>query len=287
MKRTWSEEQIDILKVEYYDANLDELAGKLGKTRGAIKTFAQKIGLKRSENWIFWTKEKKAKLRDLYPKLKNIDLAKIFYTSEYSINAIAFKMNLFKSDEFHRTHRAKGQYKKGRIPENKGKKQKEYMYKESIERTKATRFQKGNIPPNTVPIGYERLDKDGYIYTKVEGKRRLIQKHRHVWEQHFGPIPKGNNIQFKDGDRQNCSIENLYMISRADQMKKENSGSKNLPDGIVALYIAGRHGKDKDLIETIKNNHPELIELKRNQILLNRKIKEQNGSNRQTKTNDR
>lgn len=48
-------------------------------------------------------------------------------------------------------------------------------------------------------------------------------KHRLVWAEHYGRIPPGCNIQFKDGNPMNCSIENLYLISRHDQLKNENS----------------------------------------------------------------
>lgn len=239
-----------------------------------------------------WTEEKIEQLKTLYPDENTQVIANLFGFSIYAIYKMAKNLGLKKSKEFLLSEKSgrlvKGktgqegvryQFPKGHVPVNKGKKQKEYMSKESIERTKATRFQKGQLPHNTKPVGYERVDKDGYLYCKVEGKRKLVLKHRYVWEQHNGPIPKGYNIQFKDRNKHNCDIENLYMISRANQMAKENSASKNLPDSAVAVYLVGKRGKDKALVEEIKNNHPELIELKRTQILLNRKIKEQNESN--------
>lgn len=290
MKRTWTLEQIKLLTENYSNSTPDELAILFpDKTKAAIKTKATILGLKKAVQRFRFTPEQIAEIKRDYATTLNQDLADRFGCSIHSIENKGFELKLKKDKEFIRKvakdnftedHPVRKHWiKKGTPPPNKGKKQKEYMSKEAIERTKATRFQKGSIPPNSVPVGYERIDKEGYIYIKVKGKRKLVLKHRYIWEQHFGPIPKGNNIQFKDGNRQNCDIENLYMISRSEQMKNENSGSKNLPDGMVALYIAGRHGKDKDLIEAIKTNHPELIELKRTQILLNRKIKEQNESN--------
>ncbi|MEN3369982.1 MAG: hypothetical protein V7609_2125 [Verrucomicrobiota bacterium] len=38
--------------------------------------------------------------------------------------------------------------------------------------------------------------------------------HRLVWIEHHGPIPDGHQIMFRDGDRTNCAIENLYCASR-------------------------------------------------------------------------
>lgn len=239
-----------------------------------------------------WTLERIEELKNLYPNKRTDEIAKHFGFSIYAIYNMAYALKLKKSKVFlnskesgrlvkgcTRSEGVRHQFKKGHIPPNKGKKQKEYMSKEAIERTKATRFQKGSIPPNAVPVGYERIDRDGYVYIKVEGKKKLVLKHRYVWEQHNGSIPKGYNIQFKDGNKHNCDIDNLYMISRGEQMRNENSASKNLPDSAVAVYLVGKRGKDKALIEEIKSNHPELIELKRTQILLNRKIKEQNESN--------
>lgn len=290
MKRTWTPEEEKLLIKEYPEATSDQIKALFpDKSAGSIKAKLRHLGLKKAIQRFRFTKVQIAELKRDYATTLNQDLADRFGCSIHSIENKGFELKLKKDKEFIRQvakdnftedHPARKHWiKKGTPPPNKGKKQKEYMSKEAIERTKNTRFKKGHIPANAVPVGYERLDKDGYIYIKVEGKRKLVLKHRYVWEQHNGSIPRGNNIQFKDGNKHNCDIDNLYMISRSEQMRNENSGSKNLPDGIVALYIAGRHGKNKDLIETIKNNHPELIELKRTQILLNRKIKEQNESN--------
>lgn len=41
-----------------------------------------------------------------------------------------------------------------------------------------------------------------------------------LWEQAHGPIPKGYNVQFKDGNSLNCTMDNLYLISKAKQIRK-------------------------------------------------------------------
>jgi len=113
-------------------------------------------------------------------------------------------------------------FKKGHISYNKGKKQTEYMSADVIERTKATRFQKGIFPHNGVAIGTESVH-DGYIRVKIAMPNIWKFKHVMVWEQYNGKVPSGHNIQFKDGNRENCDINNLYCISRSDQLKNENS----------------------------------------------------------------
>ena len=102
---------------------------------------------------------------------------------------------------------------------NKGRKQTEYMSDAQIEKTKATRFRKGHIPKNHKPVGHERITRDGYIEVKTAEPNVFEPKHRLVWVEYNGEIPSGYNIQFKDGNRQNASIENLYMISRSEQLK--------------------------------------------------------------------
>lgn len=176
-------------------------------------------------------------LKELYPNTLSADLAKRFNCSLSAIYYQANKLGVKKTKEFiaetSRMHSSrpdhggrKTRFKKGQTPPNKGKKQTEFMSQEAIERTKATRFKKGNIPPNHKPIGYERINRDGYIEVKVRDEkytRNFELKHRYIWEKHFGPIPESHNVQFKDGNRQNCNIENLYIISRADQVSTENT----------------------------------------------------------------
>lgn len=115
-----------------------------------------------------------------------------------------------------------GRFVSGQEPFNKGKKQCDYMSAESIEKTKATRFKKGIIPPNTQPIGTETLDGDGYIYVKVDDKPNggkkvnWKAKHKLIYEQHFGEVPKGYYVIFADGDKRNFEPSNLVIVTPAE-----------------------------------------------------------------------
>lgn len=110
-----------------------------------------------------------------------------------------------------------------------------------------------------------------YKYIKVNGK--FISYPRYLWEQKIGKIPSEFKVAFKDGNPDNCELSNLECISSVEMMKR-NSANLNLPDGVLAFWIAGKKGEEK-IRQAIKQN-PQLLELKRNQILLNRKIKEKN-----------
>lgn len=100
----------------------------------------------------------------------------------------------------------------------------------SYEGSKKTQFKKGNLPHNHKPIGTETIDKDGYHKIKVSDDRtvpsRKNWKYKHVllWEEHNGPIPKGNKVIFLDRNRENITIENLALVSDDEMllMNKKN-----------------------------------------------------------------
>lgn len=110
-------------------------------------------------------------------------------------------------------------FHKGQIPPNKGKKVSPEIY----EKMSPTMFKKGHISENKREVGAERVNVYGYIEIKVAEPNVWRLKHRIVWEQHNGAIPPGYNVQFKNHNTQDCRIENLYLISKAEQMRNENS----------------------------------------------------------------
>lgn len=110
-------------------------------------------------------------------------------------------------------------FHKGQIPPNKGKKVSPEIY----EKMSPTMYKKGHISENKREVGAERVNVYGYIEIKVAEPNVWRLKHRIVWEQHNGAIPPGYNVQFKNHNTQDCRIENLYLISKAEQMRNENS----------------------------------------------------------------
>ena len=129
-----------------------------------------------------------------------------------------------------------GKFQKGHAAHNKGVP----MKKEVYEKAKVTMFKKGNIPPNYRPVGSERITKDGYIEVKVADKSRWNLKHRVVWEQHNGPVPRGHTIIFLDGDKKNCDITNLKLIRRRELliMNRYNIHGENAETMEMAVNLA-------------------------------------------------
>jgi hypothetical protein len=86
----------------------------------------------------------------------------------------------------------------------------------------ATEFKKGNQPHNTVPVGTEIMKSDGYIWIKLREQglpgrpwRKWEQKHRMIWEAANGPVPDKCKVTFINGDHNDCSIENLMLVTNS------------------------------------------------------------------------
>lgn len=111
-----------------------------------------------------------------------------------------------------------GQFQKGQESWNKGKKMSSSQYKKAA----PTMFKKGNIPANRRPIGSERVDnRDGSILIKVQDghlQKNWMSKSRYVYEQAYGKIPKGHKIIFADGDHSNFDLDNLILVSNAEEL---------------------------------------------------------------------
>lgn len=220
----------------------------------------------------FWSQKMVDELAQLYPNMRNADIAKMLNKSEGSIIGKAFNLKLRKNPAFILECAKAGQFKKGQEPQNKGKKQSEFMSAEAIERTKASRFQKGGTPHNTKHDGYERITVDGYKEVRVS-KGKFVQKHRMEWERVNGKIPEGMILVCKDGNALNTHPDNWMPITRVEHMGR-NSGPLNLTDRTVATYLSTESRKVDHELKAEILKYPDLINAKRTHLKLNRKIKE-------------
>ena len=136
-----------------------------------------------------------------------------------------------------------GRFRRGMPTWNKGK------HYQAGGRCVETQFKKGHIPANWKPVGSERVNVDGYVEIKIREPNKWTLKHRHVWQQHYGDIPKGNMIVFKDGNRLNTDIDNLMMISNGLNARLSNLGLQNareagaLEEAVMTAKIAERIGR--------------------------------------------
>ena len=144
-----------------------------------------------------------------------------------------------------------GQFQKGQTSFNKGKKWSEFMSIKGQAASIKTCFKKGNTPHNHRPVGSERITRDGYVEVKVKEPNKWRQKHVLVWEENKGPVPKGYQLTFLDGNKQNNTIENLRLITAAQRLIMNRRGlysdKKEITESGLALaaLLNGINEKEK------------------------------------------
>ena len=186
-----------------------------------------------------WTPDEIKVLQRWYPTTTAEELAAALERSVSQVYCKAQALGLKKDPEFVKALGRKysqhpnavaHRFKPGTIPPNKGKKVSPELY----EKMRGTMFKKGGTPPNTRLMGAEQLRADGYIWKKI-GHKKWRQLHRLLWEENFGPIPAGHIVSFKNKNTRDIRLENLYLISRAEQMKTENSMIARYPEDLRKL----------------------------------------------------
>ena len=180
----------------------------------------------------FWTHEEEARLREMYPNTGNKELSQLFRRSEEAIFLKAAKLELSKSKKYLASIR----FKKGHVPHNKGKPS------ISVGRMKETQFKKGNVPQNWKPVGTERIAKDGYIERKVSDTRTRkdwVPVQNIVWSQAHGEIPKGHIVIFRNKNKRDFRLENLELISRQENMRRNCVHTKYPPEIRQVIQLRG------------------------------------------------
>ena len=109
-----------------------------------------------------------------------------------------------------------GQFEKGQEPLNKGKRMPFHP------NSARTRFRKGQRPSNKHDVGYESIDRDGYVKICVAEPNpwtgapiHMAFKHRWLWEKANGPLPSGHALKCIDGDKTNTDPANWEAIPKA------------------------------------------------------------------------
>ena len=206
-----------------------------------------------------WTQEEIEILSRLYPNHYAREIAGILGRGISSIHCKAQALGIESSREkiqrvgYESSKKPSSiatRFQNGSVPLNKGKKVSPEVYS----KIQPTMFKKGHTPVNHREVGSERINVYGYIEIKVAEPNRWRLKHQVMWEQVNGTIPRGYNVQFKNHNPLDCRIENLYMISKSEQLRTENSLMARYPKeirdvirlkGVVnrAIHKAEKNGK--------------------------------------------
>ena len=258
MKRTWTKIQLDLLIKHYPMSEWVDLERMFpNHTHTAIKAKVYNLNLKRASDFVqnkskFWTLKKETKLKVLYPNTENTKISKILGTTLAAVKNRAHKLGLKKEVN-------KGCFLKGNIPFNKGKK--------GICAAGSEKgwFKKGNIPEKYRKLGSIRITKDRYYEIKTADPKTWDFLHRVIWlENNKEEIKDDEIIIFIDSNRANIQYNNLKKITRVEHI----ANMKNT-DTYIALTI----DRDKEMIEELLK-HPEIINLKRTILKLNKAIRD-------------
>lgn len=204
-----------------------------------------------------WTDIELAVLREHYPDSQTSDIAAALGRPVYSVYGKAFGMGLRKSAEYlagpesgrlDGVRGAASRFVKGQASWNKGTKGVAGQH----QNCRANQFKKGDrrgaANRNYVPIGSERVSKDGYLERKVTDDpdiipaRRWVGVHRLVWEAANGPIPPGHVVAFLPGrrtaDAALITPDALELVSRAE-MARRNHPRNTSPELAALVQLKG------------------------------------------------
>ena len=235
---------IEYIKLHRLEMSGSNMAKYFGVNKGIVNRYMRINGLAVSKkmHYSFISKGQSGKstsdeatdkiLNELYLTVPLKTLARQIKRSSTFVKGRLKQLGLVIPAELIEERKINGRFQKGNIAFNTGKKQSEYMSAEAIEKSKSFRFHKGNVPPNTRSDGEfsDRMDNSGYTYRYIRvslAKWELY--HRIVWQQANGAIPSDSLVIFKDGNRLNCSLENLELITKRENIIRNRASFLILP----------------------------------------------------------
>ena len=201
-KIQWTPEMVAYLKDNYKTSTNKQLAEALGLKLTSTRTKLYSLGLKRM-NLEYWIKEQIIFLTETYQTIGDTELAAIFNT-KWNKQKGWTKKHIEKKRRYLNLKRTEDQKRAIK------KRNKELgCWNESA----IKKWQTIGLSP----IGTIKVWKVGTQKSKlIKTENGYVYLSRKLWEQHFGPIPKHKLVSYKDGNPLNCTIENLHLITRAE-----------------------------------------------------------------------
>lgn len=260
MKPSLTQKHKDYIETNYQKQSRNKMAEHLNIGVWQINTYMKKKALKVSKKQsqkfrsealkgrTSFTKVEDQYIKDNYLLLPLRALALKMNRSTTGITKRFKELNLKIPKNIIEQRKKSCRFYKGHIPENKGKKQNEYMSPEAIERSKSTRFKKGHIPynANLYCIGtiLSKQDSSGRTYKIIKiSKNKWELYHRVLWEKNRGKIPEDCIITFKDNNSENVILENLELISRTENMYRNSA--HNYPEEIIPSLVLSKQLENK------------------------------------------
>jgi hypothetical protein len=197
--RPWSKKEDALVRRRYANTSTADIAREIGRTTRAVYMRADLFGLKKS--------------------------------AEYLASGNAGRIQRGRTDP----RMVRSQFRKGQPAWNKGLRGVVGVQPEC----RATQFRPGQMPTNHKPVGYERVNADGYRERKVAEPKTFRAVHVLLWEEHLGPVPQGFAVIFKNGNKADIRIDNLALVSRADLMRRNSYHNRYPKEIALAIQLKG------------------------------------------------
>lgn len=125
-----------------------------------------------------------------------------------------------------------------------------YYKKKYNIKSEPTTFKKGYKPHNYKNLYEEFENEDGYVFIKTQNPNTWQLKHRFIYEQRFGSIPKDYCVIFADGNKKNFDINNLILVHQKDKLVMKNlhlfSNDKDITTiGLTIAKLINENSKRK------------------------------------------
>ncbi len=232
LKQQFPKLSIDDLTLAFNEQfNTDKTPSQI---KAAVKNHRIKCGRKQGEltkgKYTSYTPEQAEFIKIGYPQCSLPELTKRF-NAQFSTEKTESQIRAFTRNHGIKSGRT-GYFAKGQKPHNAGTK--------GVMKANSGSFKKGQVPHNHKMVGSERVNVEGYIEIKTAEPNIWELKQRVVYEQEHGPIPAGHNVRFRNGDRQDCSPDNLFLVDNHEnallnQRYKLNHQPLEIRDTLVLM----------------------------------------------------
>lgn len=235
------------IRERYLTMPVAKLAAELGLKTHTLRMKAGEMGIRYCE-MEYWTDEQVEFLEFVYPFLGDSEIAA--YLQQHSPKKKPWtKKHIEKKRRYLNIKRTKVQLNAIR--------KRNIMRGDFAECPVKAWEKRGACPVGTVKV-WKQHGETAYVKTK----NGYVMRNPWLWEQHYGPVPKGMVVYCPDDAPVVCDISDLSLKTRAEILEitryKDSSILKR------QLKVA-----DPEMQQEYIENHPEVIELARATLKLN------------------
>jgi len=258
LKKVWSKKEIEFLTKNWEAMTNRQLADGLGLTLTIVRMKLYEMGYKRME-MEYWTEPMVEFLIKNFRTIGDVEMTEIF------------QEKFPKQKPWTKKHIEK---KRRYLKLDRTKKELEAIQQRNVDNGRflicAIKRWETTGQAKEKEVRYWR-EQSGRFTPRIKIGGAFIHWGRWKWQQHRGQVPKGMNVVFKDNDPRNLTLRNLIILSDADLARRNVAKASH---GLSDNYIAGMMSFNNPALKQQIKETPGLIELKRTQLLINRKIKE-------------